>query len=116
PDTLHHARGLMAQEHRRGPRPVAVDHGQVRVAEARCAHPDEHLVRARVVALQIDDPQRPPVGIVALRRADGIEYCASYLHRGLLTGCLSGSVSGSLSQWSSFVVDTSRRAPGTGGS
>ena len=88
PHLLHHARGLVAQEHRHGSRPVAVDDGQVGVAQARGADPDEDLVRPGLVQLEVDDAQWLAVRVRPLRRAHGIEDCSGDLHDGLL--CVSG--------------------------
>ena len=59
----HLARGLVAEDHRHDPRPGAVDHGEVGVAEAGGAHAQEDFARARRVEAQLDDLQRPRLGV-----------------------------------------------------
>ena len=47
PQRLDHPGRLVAQRHRHRPRPVAVDHAEVRVAQPGSRHPDEYLATAR---------------------------------------------------------------------
>ena len=45
-DFLDDAGGLVAQRHGHRPRPVAIDDGQVGMAQAGRGNPDQHFVRA----------------------------------------------------------------------
>ncbi|SIK30916.1 Uncharacterised protein [Mycobacteroides abscessus subsp. abscessus] len=53
----------MTEEHRQGPRAVAVDNGEVGVADPGGGEPDADLAGARVVEVERFDRQRPRVGI-----------------------------------------------------
>ncbi len=57
-DRLDDARGLVAEQHRHGPRAVAVDHGQVGVAHARRLDAHEQLVGAGRIELELADGDR----------------------------------------------------------
>ncbi len=78
-DRLDHARRLMAQRHGHVARAVAVDDGQVRVAQAGSRHLDEQLTRAGIVQLGLDDLQRLAVGIRA-RFAHFAQKCDPRFH------------------------------------
>jgi hypothetical protein len=57
-DLLDLAGGLMAQHHRHRAWPVAVDHREVGMAEARGADADQHLAHAGRSELDLLDPKR----------------------------------------------------------
>ena len=57
-DFLHDARGFVPERHRQRPRPVAVDHRQVGVAESRRADPHQHLAGPGRVEFQLLDDER----------------------------------------------------------
>ncbi len=67
-DRLDDARALVAHDDRRGPRPVAVDHVQVGMADAARAQLDEHLAAARALERELLDRHAP--GAVEHRRPD----------------------------------------------
>ena len=69
----------MTECHRRRPRAVTVDHGQVRVAEARRLDLDQHLAIAGGIEVQFLDGQWPRVLVGAIH-AHGIENGRAYLH------------------------------------
>ena len=73
------AGGLVAERHRHHPRPAAVDDREVGVAEARRPHLDQQLARARRVELELDDLQRPRLGVGG-RRAHLAQDRAADLH------------------------------------
>ena len=62
-ELLDDARALVAEHHRQRPRPVAVDHREVGMAEADRAHLQQHLARARRVELDVGDLERLRFGV-----------------------------------------------------
>ncbi len=74
-DRLDDARALVAHDHRRGPRPVAVHDVQVGVADTARAQLDEHLAAARALERELLD--RHPAGAVENR-------CVHREHRAIL--------------------------------
>ena len=62
-DRLDLAGGLVAEGHGQRPRARAVDHREVRVAQAGRADADEQLPRAGVVELDVDDLERARLGV-----------------------------------------------------
>ena len=71
-ERLDHACGFVTQHHRQRPRPVAVDHRQIRMAEPGGLDPHQDLAGARAVELDLLDGQRTTVGI-RRRRADPLQ-------------------------------------------
>src|SRR5699024_5170659 len=70
---------LVAQEHRRGPGPIAVDDREVGMADSGRSHPHEHLTRPRCVELKVLDRQRPRCR-VGTNSSALTQYCTSYIH------------------------------------
>ena len=60
---FHDARGLVAQHHGHGAGPVAVHHGEVRVAHACRTDPHEQLARPGAVQLQLLHGQWTGLGV-----------------------------------------------------
>ena len=67
---LDDARALVAEHHRRGPLPLALDHVQVGAADAAGRHPHEHLARAWLVELDLADLERPSLLVEDGRAGD----------------------------------------------
>ena len=78
-DCEHLAGGLVAEQHRHHPRPRAVDHGQVRVAQPGRPDPDQQLTRSGRGQLDLFDPQRPRLGVRA-GQAHLPQYGAAHDH------------------------------------
>jgi hypothetical protein len=76
---LHHAGGLVPQHHRQRPRPVAVDRGQVGVAQAGRLDLHQHLALAGFVELDFLDVHRPAIRI-RLRQAHLPDHCGFHSH------------------------------------
>ena len=72
PGLLDLARGLVAERHRNGARPVAVDDGKVGMAEPGGADADQHLALSRRIELHILDAQGPALR-VGRRLAHGVD-------------------------------------------
>lgn len=66
-DLLDHAGGFVTQRKRGIPWTVAVDHGKIRVAQARSGHPDQQFTRAGRIEVRLDDFEWPALGIRARR-------------------------------------------------
>ena len=79
PDLLDDAGRLVAERHRQRARPVAVDHRQVGMAQARGLDPHQHLAGTRQIELELLDHQRLR-GCVRPRRAHGAQHGGSGLH------------------------------------
>ena len=62
-DLLDHGRRLVAQHHRSRSRPRSVDHGEVRVAEARCRNAHQHLTGTRRRQVHLGNGQGAGRGI-----------------------------------------------------
>ena len=62
-DRLDLARGLVAERHRHHPRPRAIDHREVGVAEPGGADPDQELAGSRRVELDLDHLERARLGV-----------------------------------------------------
>ena len=83
-DLLHDAGGLVAQRHRQRPGPVAVDHREVRVAQAGGLDPDQDLPGPGRIELELFDDKgfglrvggTGPGGF-EYRRVDGVHAMTS---------------------------------------
>jgi hypothetical protein len=82
-ERLDHAGGFVAQHHRQRPWPVAVDHRQVRVAQAGGLDPHQHFAGAGGVELDRLDRQRPRLR-VRRRQAHGPEDGSAGFHAVIL--------------------------------
>ena len=78
-DLLDDARRLVAERHRHRPRPVALDHRQVRVAQPRRRDLDQDLARSRRVELDRLDLQRLRLR-VGRRSAHLVQHGGSDFH------------------------------------
>ena len=72
---LDDARRFVAERHRHGPRPRAVDHRQIGMAEARRRDSHQNLAAAGRREVEFDDFERPRLG-VGRRKADGLRTAA----------------------------------------
>ena len=52
---LYDARSFMTQQHRHGPRPIPINHGQVRMAKARSPNLDQNLPATGGIELDLRD-------------------------------------------------------------
>ena len=66
-DRRDDARGLMAEHHRRRPRPRAVDHRKVGMAETGRRDSHQHFAAAGAVEIDLDDVERPRNRVRRLR-------------------------------------------------
>ena len=57
-ELFHDARGFVAEHHRSGPRAIAVDDGEIGMAQACGGNPDQHLPVTGIVELHLLDRQR----------------------------------------------------------
>jgi len=58
PEHFDDARALVPEHHRQRPWTIAVDHGEVRVAQARGPHGDQHFAGARRIKRDLVDHER----------------------------------------------------------
>ena len=79
PDPLDDPGRLVAEQHRHRPDPVAVDHGQIGVAEPRGLDADEQLGVTRRREVEVGDGDRSRLGVVA-RCADPVEDGSADVH------------------------------------
>jgi hypothetical protein len=80
---LDDAGALVAEHHRQRPRPVAVDHREIRMAEADRAHLQQHFAGAGRVELDLGDHERERFGI-GRRGAHAGQDGSAGLHGGML--------------------------------
>ena len=75
PDLAHDARCFMPQRHRHHPRPVAVDHRQIGMAEPRRLDLHQHFARARRIELDLADDERLALRVRRRRAHDFEDRC-----------------------------------------
>lgn len=78
-DFFHDTRSLMAKQHGRGPYPISIDHGKIRMAQACSPNTNQYLVRAGIVQVQLRDVQWLRLRVGTLQ-ADLFEDCSGDLH------------------------------------
>jgi hypothetical protein len=92
-ELLHHAGRLVPERHRQRARPVAVDHREIGVAQARDLDAHEDLARPGRVEIEFLDPERARLRIRE-RRAHRIQHCGLDLHGRSPSGKLSAARAG----------------------